>query len=1029
MLLDALRRRRVPLGITLLAIAVWLLAGLRWIGGEEGTRAVLDSPVGLLTPRIAAPGWHLAPPGLVRVTAYPGTSRTYDFQAGDKDGPLVTRDGLGLVASGTIRYRVDPDRLLEVHRSLGPSLESTSIGPWVTAVLSAAVKEASYGDVSGARKEDLSSEVGQALAERFRANGLVLLSCDVGSVGIRAGGARPGVARARVSGLKVLLVGLDGADWNILDPLIQAGKMPNLARLVRTGVRGRLRTISPVLSPVVWTSIATGVLPGRHGIIDFLATTDRPGERIPVTSSQRKVKAIWNILSESGLSVGIAGWWATYPAETVDGFIVSDRIAYQLFKSRATGDQPREGRVFPAAQDDLVRSLTVVPETLNLEDLSPYMRLGSDPSTLSGEQIKLIEDFKTLLAAGDTYYKVSLSLGQKLRPDFQAFYLEGTDTVAHLFMPYAPPARAGVDGEAARRFGRTVEEYYRHADDLAGRLIEALRPTTVVVCSDHGFRTGENRPGTDSRIGYGQAADWHRKYGVVILSGPPFRKGVVLEEASVLDITPTILALFGLPIGEDMDGRPIAGAFEPAFLEEHPIVYVPTWEGEPMASGRSGILDGTHAPGPEHSDDPEGDAERREKLRSLGYLAQDTANSHNNQGLLLLSQGKFDEAVREFETAIAAEEDLNTVRLNLARAYFKKKDFRAATVALNEHLKRQPRSKEAENLLGNIAMDQGHMDEAEARFKRALEYEANYTDARNSLGILYDRLGRTADALREFSRVVAVDDDYAEAYNNIGVIHKNQGRIDDAIAAFQKAIAVDPEFSGSYSNLALVYEVRGDFKAAEDQFRAALRRDPENVAVRTNYGGLLYLQGRFEDARTELEKAVATDSRYASAHNNLGAVYGKLGRSSDEIAAYRKAIEIDPNYADVHHNFGLTLLKQGNFKEGETELRRSLTIDPRYGPAYLTLARHLLGRRQATAAVELLVRGVRELPKDAEIQSLLGEAYIRAGDTSRALAAFEASLALRPDQVELRRRLEALRGEGPAGDEKDRAPRDPGEDR
>src|SRR5262249_6493783 len=157
---------------------------------------------------------------------------------------------------------------------------------------------------------------------------------------------------------------------------------------------------------------------------------------------------------------------------------------------------------------------------------------------------------------GDTYFQASLALGQRLHPDFQAFYLEGTDTVAHLFMPYAPPPMPGIDPHAGQRFSRTVDEYYRHADELVGRLVEALKPKVVIVCSDHGFRTGENRPNTDSRIGYGQAADWHRKYGILIVEGDPFVRGTVLDEASVLDVAPTVLALYGLPVGEDMDGRP-----------------------------------------------------------------------------------------------------------------------------------------------------------------------------------------------------------------------------------------------------------------------------------------------------------------------------------------------------------------------------------------------------------------------------------------------------------------------------------------
>ena len=83
---------------------------------------------------------------------------------------------------------------------------------------------------------------------------------------------------------QLVLIGLDGLDWNIVDPLIAAGKMPNLAGLVARGAKARLLTINPILSPVVWTSIATGVKPERHGIVDFTAVNTETGEAVPVTT-------------------------------------------------------------------------------------------------------------------------------------------------------------------------------------------------------------------------------------------------------------------------------------------------------------------------------------------------------------------------------------------------------------------------------------------------------------------------------------------------------------------------------------------------------------------------------------------------------------------------------------------------------------------------------------------------------------------------------------------------------------------------
>lgn len=1001
MTLDAILRRRVPIAIVFVLLSLWMAAGIRRIDVAEG-QAIRDSPLGILAPVVVAPGWHFAPPGIVRLSTYPTGGATYGFTLGGDDASaLVSREGIALLTAGTIRYRVEPERILEAHAALGSGFNRRLLPGWVLADLRAAVRESGYSDISGARTEVLRESLARALTERFRPIGLTLLSCDVSGVQMRAADA--GAAAAPAVRSRVVLIGLDGADWNVLNPLIEAGSLPNIARLARGGVRGRLRAITPMLSPVIWTSIATGVLPARHGIIDFLASTGREGEKVPVTSTLRRTRAIWNILSDRGVSVGIVGWWATYPAEQVNGYVVSDRVSYQLFGAHPARAQAREGKVYPPDLDPLITSLTIPPETIPASTVERFVRMPEDPAGMPEAHVRMIEELKTLVAAGDTYTGIALALGERMKPDFQAIYIESTDTIAHLFMRYVPPPLPGVPPDDVRRFGRAVDAYYRHADVLVGRLLEAAgEDAAVILCSDHGFRTGENRPLTDPRIGYGQAADWHRKHGVIILHGPPFRRGVELQEASVLDITPTVLALFGLPVAEEMDGRPIVDAFDPDFLKRHPITWVPTYEGTTVAAS---------PPGPPETPpaDPGGDSELKAKLESLGYLRQDTANSHNNRGMILLQAGKYDEAIVEFRVAIAASEDLGIARLNIARAHFKKREYDAAAAAIAEHLARQPQSKDAENLLGNIAMERGRTAEAEDHLRKALSYEPNFTDARNTLGILYDRMGRAEDALREFRRVVEVDPEYAEALNNIGIIEKKQGRTREAIETFRRAIAADPEFAGSYSNLALILEQSGDRAGAETEYRRALQHDPRNAAVRTNYGGLLYTLGRYDEARRQLEEAVKVDPDYASAHNNLGAVYGRLGRDADELTAYRRAVSLDPDYADVRHNLGLALIRQGRAAEGEVELHAALRIDPDYAPSYVALARAILVRGEVRSAADLLAAASLRLPRDADIAALLGEARIRSGDRAGAIEAFERSLAIRPDQEGVRRRLDETR--------------------
>ena len=124
---------------------------------------------------------------------------------------------------------------------------------------------------------------------------------------------------------RVIFIGLDGADWQLLDRYMADGTMPNLARIVRDGERRVLMTQHPPLSPLVWTTMMTGVGPLEHRILDFTRFNPATGEKEPITSDERRVPAVWNMLTEKGQRVDVFGMWATFPPEKVNGTIVSDR--------------------------------------------------------------------------------------------------------------------------------------------------------------------------------------------------------------------------------------------------------------------------------------------------------------------------------------------------------------------------------------------------------------------------------------------------------------------------------------------------------------------------------------------------------------------------------------------------------------------------------------------------------------------------------------------------------------------------------
>jgi len=125
---------------------------------------------------------------------------------------------------------------------------------------------------------------------------------------------------------KVILIGLDSADWSVIRPLMELGMMPGFKKLVEGGVSGNIETLSPSFSPMLWTSIATGKTADKHGILGFVEPeSDGTGIR-PVSSTSRKCRAIWNILHNQGYKTNVVGWWPSHPAEPINGVMVSNQF-------------------------------------------------------------------------------------------------------------------------------------------------------------------------------------------------------------------------------------------------------------------------------------------------------------------------------------------------------------------------------------------------------------------------------------------------------------------------------------------------------------------------------------------------------------------------------------------------------------------------------------------------------------------------------------------------------------------------------
>src|ERR1051325_3108768 len=123
---------------------------------------------------------------------------------------------------------------------------------------------------------------------------------------------------------KLFVIGLDGASFNVLDPLIARGYLPNLAKLIEGGARASLETTFPPITAVAWSSFMTGKNPGKHGIFEFVMREQGSSRQLAVNASLRQGRAIWDILSAAGQRVIVHNFPCTYPPRPLNGLLIAD---------------------------------------------------------------------------------------------------------------------------------------------------------------------------------------------------------------------------------------------------------------------------------------------------------------------------------------------------------------------------------------------------------------------------------------------------------------------------------------------------------------------------------------------------------------------------------------------------------------------------------------------------------------------------------------------------------------------------------
>lgn len=479
----------------------------------------------------------------------------------------------------------------------------------------------------------------------------------------------------------LLVIGVDGFEWSVIHDLMEDGGMPNVRALMERGSFGELQTIEPTLSPIIWNTISTGRTGRDHGILGFLdvSTPDDPStpekDQDVYTSTQRKVRAVWNIADEYGLTSQVVGWWTTWPVDEVNGVMVSGMNSGSMadVNWKPTLDSSASDQVWPPEREDdllLLAETVGAPDVVGPQAEHVFGALKSEHFGIVEEEV-LIEETLWSVQSDMTFSEIMKDLLADRVADLNMVYLGGPDVSGHRFWryyqpePFQWPGNPEIDAWARSKIGaigddRTLADvladeegdailagviprYYAWVDDMIGDLVAtAGEGTTILIVSDHGMRaTSTDRPNAQWITGHhiqardprtGRPVGPPAPNGTILAAGPGIQaqSGVGVEQflrvgpqalpthGSVMNVAPTILALLGIPRSRAMESA-----------------YTPFMTSEAREKAELKVIP-THDEGfraPYRVEAADMGESLKSRMEELGYMDPDVVGEENVDGL------------------------------------------------------------------------------------------------------------------------------------------------------------------------------------------------------------------------------------------------------------------------------------------------------------------------------------------------------------------------------------------------------------
>lgn len=605
---------------------------------------------------------------------------------------------------------------------------------------------------------------------------------------------------------RVVVLAVDGLDWQLLQQLVDSGKMPFCSQLLEAGCSATMAVPPPQSTAASWATVATGVMADQHGVCNDLSV--RPdGLTLEQTSSEAlRHPPFWQLAMDEGIVTYLAGWPSTFPAQLPAGAALGCRVVSSGFELAEHSDvhcwplSPES--VVPFSERSTVQDARFHPADLEAEMVAPLLskgclEVGTALTQVAGRQLAQLASVHNL----GTHWAQ--------QPDWQLLVLR-FDVLPALLKVLKQHGIDNIEG---------LSPWYRYFDMMIGRYMAIIgRTAHLILISDHGLPPQHNTT-VDQLFGV-------RSSGCIITAGPSIPADQLLNPISALDICPTLLALLGITASENLRGRNVFAT------DDEQRNKMESFDKLPAEITVEALL-----------------AERLVDQKAQNWLTLQGFPAVNLTPLKSMVKRVRAETLAGWASAQHARGRINQAIIALEHALELAPEHLGLRLALGERLLEAGRVVDCKALVESLppAAKEGHWPDVIASLIAMAE--GNWPVAEYHLGLLAvsDQapinssawLGRTklaqqdwVGAERMFTDALTGLGEQAVLWDGLGYAQLQLGRTAQAIQSFSNAIANQPTNALYHQARALAYEQGGNLATAQHDLWRALTLDAKLSTAR-----------------------------------------------------------------------------------------------------------------------------------------------------------------------------------------------------